>query len=449
MGRNLKMSMKMSMHRNVVLLGINHRTAPVEVREKLAFTQKELEDALLFSQERQGLLETVIISTCNRTEVYGVVDDPEQGRPIITGFLTGFKKIDENQLKDCFYYCRGQETVEHLFRVSAGLDSMVIGETQVLGQVKEAYQKSMDLGRVDTVFHGLFRQALGVGKKIHRETCINDHAASVSYVAVNLAQKIFPRLPEQKVMVLGAGEMAQLTLKHLCEGGVKDLIIVNRNQDQARQLARDFGGRVVGYDFLLDMMGEADIVISSTSAPHFILTRDKVEAIMGSRKSRKLFIIDIAVPRDVDPRIKEIGGVYLYNIDDLQAVLEDNLRERKLAARKAEKIIAGETREFLNWLQGRQVVPLITALRDKADRSRQEHLERSLEKLKGLTDKEKKVVENLSKNIMNSILRDPVLQLKEVSTREDLEGCIFYLCRLFGLELEDRDKAALEKLNRG
>ncbi|RQD72705.1 MAG: glutamyl-tRNA reductase [Candidatus Syntrophonatronum acetioxidans] len=433
---------------DVAVLGINHKTAPVEVREKLSFSEKELEDALNFSQQARGLQETVIISTCNRTEVYGVVDYPSDPRSAIIKFLTEYKDIGEDKLKDCFYIYRGKEAVLHLFKVASGLDSMVLGETQILGQVKEAYYKSMEVDRVDTIFHALFQQAITVGKRIQRETEINDHAASVSYVAVNLVKRIFDTLSRQKVMIVGAGEMAQLTLKHLCEEGVKDLIIVNRNREQARNLARTFSGRVVGYEYMIDWMKEADIVVSSTSAPHFIINEEKMKKVMEEREGRKMFLIDIAVPRDVDPEVKKIQGVYLYNIDDLQAVLDSNMKERELAAKKARKIIDEEACEFQCWLKARMVVPMIKALKERAEGIRTEHLERAMEKLKGLSDKEKKVVENLSKSIVNSFLRDPVLRLKEIAGEEEAEESISQLCDLFDLELEGEYYNKSKKMNR-
>ena len=421
---------------DVAVLGINHKTAPVEVREKLSFSEKELEEALSFSQQANGLQETVIISTCNRTEVYGVVDYHSDPRSAIIQFLTEYKGIDKKKLRDCFYIYRGEEAVLHLFKVSAGLDSMVLGETQILGQVKEAYYKSMEVDGVDTIFHALFQQAITVGKRIQRETEINDHAASVSYVAVNLVKKIFDALSRQKVMIIGAGEMAQLTLKHLCGEGVNDLIIVNRNQEQAKSLAKTFRGRVVSYEYMIDWMKESDIVISSTSAPHFIINEEKMKKVMEEREGRKMFLIDIAVPRDIDPEVKKLQGVYLYNIDDLQEVLDSNMKERELAAKKAKKIIDEEACEFQCWLKARMVVPMIKALRERAEEVRTEQLDRAMEKLKGLSDKEKKVVENLSKNIVNSFLRDPVLRLKEMAGEEEADESISQLCDLFGLELE-------------
>lgn len=424
------------MEMEIVVLGINYKTAPVEVREKLSFTEKELEKALVFSREVSGLQETVIISTCNRTEVYAVVKGFLNPGSMVVNFLSRFKEIEEEKLKECFYVYRGMEAICHLFKVTAGLDSMVLGETQILGQVKDAYYKSIDVDRVDTILHALFRQAVTVGKRVHRETEINDHAASVSYVAVGLAQKIFKVLSKRRVMVVGAGEMAQLTLKHLCDEGVKDLVIVNRSREQAHKLAEMFGGRVVNYDHLIDVMYETDIVISSTGAPHFILNEEKVKKVMEGRRGKEVFLIDIAVPRDVDPLVGSIEGVHLYNIDDLQAVVEANMRERKLAAKKAEKIINREAHNFQTWLDTRMVVPLISALKDKAEQIRQEQLNRALEKLKNLNDKEKKAVENLSRNIINNLLREPVLRLKEAAGRENTEDYLLYLSELFALDLD-------------
>jgi len=436
---------------DIIVLGINHKTAPVEVREKLAFTEKELERALNFSQDIDRLLETVIISTCNRTEVYGVVEGLSDSKRSVIDFLTQFKDIEEEKLKNCFYLYRGYEAMVHLFEVATGLDSMVLGETEILGQVKESYQKSMETDRANTVFHALFRQALTVGKRVHRETEINDHAASVSYVAVILANKIFQTISDQKIMVIGAGEMAQLTLKHLCDKRVKDLIIVNRSLEQANKLAGLFNGRVVGYNYLFDMLLEADIVISSTSAPHFVVDRERMENVMARRGNKKIFLIDIAVPRDIDPQVKDIDGVYLYNIDDLQAVLESNMKERELAAKKAKKIIHEEAQEFQDWLNARRVVPLIKALRDRGEDIRLDHLERTMDKLKGLSEKEKKVIENLSKNIINDFLREPVLRLKEMAAEENSEESIDNLCNLFDLDIdiEKEKRLKAKKSDRG
>ena len=431
------------METDIIVLGINHRTAPVEVREKLSFTEKEMDQVLSISGETEELEEVVIISTCNRTEIYCAGPRLKKIDEAVVSFLAGFKGIQEDNIKKCLYLYRGREAVEHLFRVAAGLDSMVLGETQVLGQVKEAYVKSMEKQRVDTIFHALFRQALAVGKRVHRETAINDHPASVSYVAVNLAKQIFPVLQNQKVMVVGAGEMAQLTIKHLCDEGVKDLVIVNRSSQQAVRLVEMFGGRVEEYNHLLDIMPEADIVISSTSAPHFILNQKKLLQVMEKRNCKKIFLIDIAVPRDINPDVREVPGVHLYNIDDLQAVLQANMRERKLAAKKAEKVICQETKDFQDWVNTRMVVPLITAFRARAEEIRVDQLESSLEKLKGLSDKEKKVVERLTKNIVNDMLRIPVLRLKEKAAEKQAEECISSLCELFNLDING--EADLEK----
>lgn len=433
------------MDTEIIVLGINHRTAPVEVREKLSFTEKEMERALTSNSGKEELEEIVIISTCNRTEIYCAGPRLKKAGEAIVGFLSGVKGIPEENIKGCLYLYRGREAAEHLFRVAAGLDSMVLGETQILGQVKEAYLKSMEKQRVDTVFHALFRQALAVGKRVHRETAINDHPASVSYVAVNLVKQIFPVIQEQKVMVVGAGEMAQLTIKHLCDEGVKDLVVVNRSSQQAVRLVEMFGGRVADYSHLLDIMPEADIVISSTSAPHFILDREKMLRVMEHRAHKKIFLIDIAVPRDIDPDVREVPGVYLYNMDDLQGVLEANMRERKLAAKKAEKVISQETEVFQDWLNTRMVVPLITALRDRAEEIRMDQLESSLEKLKGLSDKEKKTVERLSKNIVNDLLRIPVLRLKEKAAEKNADECIASLCELFNLDIDEEEDVEKEK----
>lgn len=418
----------------ILVVGINHKTAPVELREKLSFTDSQLDRSFAFCREHGELFECVVLTTCNRTEIYATGRQEEACRQAVLELLANVKGIDPAAVLPNLYIYSRERAVQHLFHVTAGLDSMILGETQILGQVKDAYARANAAGVVGSIFHALFRQAVTGAKRVQTETAINQNAASVSYAAVELAKKIFGRLNERTVLVLGAGKMSELTLRHLYDQGVRHVIVVNRTKARADQLAACFGGVSEEYSRRRECLVRADIVISSTGAPHFVLDKEEMAQVMRARRGRPIFLIDIAVPRDVDPEVNDLENVYLYDIDDLQAVVSANLKEREQEAAKARLILKQEMDEFLVWFKTQEVVPLIAALRQKAESIRKAELEVSLRKLGNLSDKEKKHVDNLTRAIVNRILREPVLRIKEFALEDKSDIYVASLCQLFDLD---------------
>ncbi|MBS4022142.1 MAG: glutamyl-tRNA reductase [Dethiobacter sp.] len=417
----------------ILVVGINHKTAPVALREKLSFTDSQLARSLAYCKECSDVGEAVILTTCNRTEIYAAGRENNSCLEKVMSMLAEIKEIDTAAIRPSLYQFTQQEAVEHLFKVTAGLDSMILGETQILGQVKEAYTKANDAGCVNTVFHALFRQAVTSAKRVQTETAINQNAASVSYAAVELAKKIFRRLDDRTVLVIGAGKMSELALRHLYDQGVKRVVVVNRTKSRADKLAACFGGFSEDYENRQEWLVKADIVISSTGAPHFVLKKEEIASAMRSRRGKPIFLIDIAVPRDIDPQVNSLENVYLYDIDDLQAVVSANMKEREQEAKKAQVILNEEITAFQVWFKTQEVVPLIAALRRKAEGIRQDELTHSLQKLSALSEKEKKYVDNLTRAIVNRILREPVLRIKEFAVEDNSQIYAASLCHLFDL----------------
>jgi len=418
----------------IMIVGINHKTAPVELREKLSFTESQLTRSLEYCKQSTGINEAVILTTCNRTEIYVAGFDVSVCQDLVMEMLAEIKQIDIKAVKPNLYLLTQEKAVDHLFSVTAGLDSMILGETQILGQVKDAYAKANEANAVGTIFHSLFRQAVTAAKRVQTETAINQNAASVSYAAVELAKKIFGRLTDRTALILGAGKMSELTLRHLYDQGVKKVIVVNRTKARADQLAACFGGVSEYYEKRRDCLIQSDIVISSTGAPHFVLEKDEMASVMRARRGKPIFLIDIAVPRDIDPLVNDLENVYLYDIDDLQAAVASNMKDREQEAVKAKLIISQEITEFQMWFKTQEVVPLITALRRKAESIRTTELEQSLKRLGNLSDKEKKHVDNLTRAIVNRILREPVLRIKEFALEDKSDIYVASLCQLFDLD---------------
>ncbi len=420
---------------DIVVLGINHKTAPVQLREKLAFSERQIEQALQFTVEKGKVSECIILSTCNRTEVYVTARDEMEGREEIFSLLAEQKNPITVFPKESIYIYSGRDAAQHLFRVASGLDSMIPGETQILGQVRQAYEVAVKHGSVGKVLHALFRQALSCGKRVHSETKIGENAASVSYAAVKLAEKTFERFDRCSILVVGAGEMSELTLKHLHARGAGEIMIINRTRERAEALARTYAGNVCSYERLEKCLEKADIVISSTGAPHFIIQKTMLAPIMRLRKNCPLFLIDAAVPRDIEPSVHEIENVYLYNIDDLNEVVASNLNKREKGAAQAEKIVCEEAATFMSWFKTLDVVPVITALRRRGESIREEELQKMLEsRLEKLAPKEQKAVEKLTRVIVNRILREPVLRIKEIAMEDKGDICLATLYSLFNLE---------------
>jgi len=429
-------------HMRIIVVGLNHRTAPVEVRERLSFTRDRIEPA--YEALHGGpVRECVILSTCNRTEIYAVVEKYHAGLEAVKSFLSSFHGVERAAFEDHLYVLSGSEAVTHLGRVACGLDAMILGETQILGQVKDAYMAAVDCGAVGKVLHNLFEHSLRVGKRAHSETGISQNAVSVSYAAVELARKVFSSLQGRKAMIIGAGEMSELTAQHLVQAGVGEVIVANRTWERASELAARFDGRAVPFSEIVDWLSRVDIVISSTGAPHVIIKYDAMREALRARRFRPIFLIDIAVPRDIDPEVQSLDGVYLYDIDDLKSVVAANLRERQREAEKVEEIIREETGVFEAWLNSLEVVPIIRSLRQKAEDIRKREVQRAFNKLPDLTERERKVIEAMTSLIVNKLLNDPLLKIKEFANGSQGRLYIETVSELFNLgEREDESDVA-------
>jgi glutamyl-tRNA reductase len=417
------------------IIGLNHNIADVDVREKLAFNGPRLEEGLMLFRELPEVQEAMILSTCNRVELYANVKDAKNASESIRMFLSEYHGIERKLLDDKALYVHDDiEAVRHIFRVASSLDSMVVGEPQILGQLKEAFELALGKKTTGILLNKLMKKAISVAKRVRTETRIAENAVSISYAAVELAKKIFSELSTKVFMLLGAGEMAELAAKHLIHTGVQEVLVSNRTHERACELAKEFNGRPVRFEEFVQEMVRTDIVICSTGAPHYILTKDQMQKVMKERKQRQVFIIDISVPRNIDPEINNLDNVYLYNVDDLQGVVDTNIFERRKEAEKAEKIVAEEIDTFLKWQSTLDSVPTILALRGKADEIKQEELERLLHKIQGLGIKEKEAIEYMATAIVNKLIHPPTAALKEDS--ENKETLVAMIRKLYGIDEE-------------
>ena len=395
----------------LALVGLSHKTAPVEIRERLAFNNDALRQALASLVGRQEVSEAIILSTCNRVEV--VAESPDDR--LIREFLCEFHQITPDTVSKHLYSFRNADVIRHVFRVASSLDSMMIGEPQILGQVKEAYRIAADAGTVGMHLSALMNRAFAVAKKVRNETGISQSAVSISFAAVELARKIFGDLSGKTVMIIGASKMGELAAKHLKRNGVSSVLVTNRTFERAVELAQVFEGAAVPFEHFTDHMDRADIVISSTGAPHFIIGKPLAEQIMHRRKYKPMFFIDIAVPRDIDPTVNEIDNAFLYDIDDLQQVIDSNLKERLREASRAEEIIASEVEAFCRKMQSREVVPTIVQLRDNLEKARREVIERNRRDLKDLSPEQLSAIDHITKSLVNRILHTPIEELKKMA----------------------------------
>jgi glutamyl-tRNA reductase len=395
----------------LALVGLSHKTAPVEVRERLAFNSDALRTALASLVGRQEVNEALILSTCNRVEVVAESADDR----LIREFLCEFHQIPHESVSKHLYSFRNVDAIRHVFRVAASLDSMVIGEPQILGQVKEAYRIAADAGTVGMHLSALMNRAFAVAKKVRSETGISQSAVSVSYAAVELARKIFGDLSGKTVMIIGASKMGELAAKHLRRAGVSSVLVTNRTFERAVELAKVFEGAAVPFEHFADHMVGADIVITSTGATHFIIGKNLAEQVIHRRKNKPMFFIDIAVPRDIDPSVNEIDNAFLYDIDDLQQVIDANLKERLKEASRAEEIVASEVEAFCLKIKGREVVPTIVQLRETLEKLRRDEIERNRRHLKDLSPEQQEALDQITKSLVNKILHHPIEQLKQLA----------------------------------
>jgi len=420
----------------VLVVGLNHKTADVEVREKLAFGGPKLEDGLRRLSGLPGVHEAIILSTCNRVEMYACVKDAERASEEIKGFISEFHGIRPDLLDGALYFHSGAEAVRHSFRVASSLDSMVVGEPQILGQLKDAFEFALAKKATGVILNKLMKKSISVAKRVRTETKIAENAVSISFAAVELAKKIFEDLPEKSVMLLGAGDMAELAAKHLLNSGVRELVVANRTFERGCDLARGMGGRAVRYEDFLREVEHSDIVICSTGAPAYVVSKEQMKHVMGARKQRPVFIIDISVPRNIDPAINDMANVYLYDVDDLQGVVDENIQGRRLEAERAEDIVGEEVETFLRWQSSLDAVPTIVALRERAEAIKNDEIEKVLRKELNLGEAERKAVIQLASAITNKLIHPPTAALKEDA--EDKDELIALVKRLYGLGEEER-----------
>ena len=417
----------------IICLGVNHKTAPVAVREKLAFSG-DCSVPLAELKALPGGEECCLLSTCNRVEVLFVEAGQADAEGAVRQFLFGASGIPLEESKQYSYFHRGSAAITHVLRVAASLDSMVVGEPQILGQLKDAYRAAVEGNATGAILNKLLTRSFSVAKRVRTETNIGSSAVSISYAAVQLAKKIFGDLAGKKVLLAGAGEMAELAAEHLMAQGVAKVVVANRTLERAVTLARAFHGTAVSLDELVPQLAEVDILISSTGAPGLILRKEEVKPVMRQRRNSPLFLIDIAVPRDLDPELNDLDNVYLYDIDDLRQVVELNRAERQKEADRAERIVAEEAIKFMQWLEGMEVAPTIAAIRKKADAIREAEVARTIAALKNLEDKERKSIEMMGSAIVNKLLHDPMMFAKAGAPVEEKRQNLAMLRRVFGLD---------------
>lgn len=421
---------------HTIVVGVNYRTAPVEIRERLSFVESDLPKAMQSLQEQKSILENIIVSTCNRTEIYAIVDQLHTGRYYIKQFLAKWFQMPIESFSSYLFIYENDGAMEHLFRVTAGIDSMVLGETQILGQVRTSFLQGQEFGTTGTVFNQLFKQAVTLAKRAHAETAIGENAVSVSYAAVELAKKIFGSLKNKHVVILGAGKMGELAIKNLHGSGAGKITVINRTFEKAQLLASEFDGQAKSMQELQCSLLEADILISSTGATDFVIDLELMQFVERLRKGKPLFMVDIAVPRDLDPRIGELPNVFLYDIDDLQGIVEANLAERQRAANEIMLMIENELVQFKDWLSTLGVVPVISALRQKALQIQAETMVSIENKMPELTDRERKILSKHTKSIINQLLKDPILQAKELAASPNSHAQLQLFQQIFGIEEE-------------
>ncbi len=413
--------------------GLSHRTAPIAVREQLVVDEDKLREILADLTGRGTCAEVMIVSTCNRVEVYGVAEAPGEARGAAFRQMGAHRGLGLPALEPLLYSLDGAEAVQHAFRVASSLDSMVLGEPQILGQVKDAFALAQSCRTVGPVLHSLMSQAFAVAKRVRSDTEVGRHAVSVSFAAVELARKIFDGLDGRSVLLVGAGEMGELAARHFQDHGTLPVYVANRTAGRAQALARELAGTAVPFEDLFSVMGQVDIVITSTAAGEAIITAGDVAPVLPGRRGRPLFFIDISVPRNVDPSVNDLDNVFVYDVDDLRSVVEANLRERKRQAQQAESLVEREVAKFADRLRSLEVVPTIVSLREKLEEIRKTELSRTLSRLPGADEVTRQALEALSQGIVNKILHAPTVKLRDSSKAGHGHRWIEVISELFGL----------------
>ncbi len=425
---------------NLHALGLNHDSAPVEIREKLAFSPSSVPIALSSFSQSFPSSETVILSTCNRVEIYATSPDDSLDKETLLDFFSAFHGLPKEKFAEHMYHYQGINAVRHLFFVSSSLDSLVRGETQILSQVKEAYMTATASETTGSILNQLFQRSLNVAKEVHTKTGIGKGKVSVSTVAVDLAIKIFKDFSEKTIFIIGAGEMCELVLKHLVEKGAKTAIVANRNYDKAKSLAEEYNGKAINYEKLEDYLPQADLVISSTSAPHYVVHAEHIKSAIKVRRGNPMLLVDIAVPRDIDPEIAKIDNVYLYNIDDLQTVVSNNIDERESELGKCRTIIDKEVSQYMAWIEELKIGPAISQLRNHFHEIGEQELERLKPKLGEIAHEEWEHIVYSMQRTLNKILHKPAKVGKEKAKNGGGFQYVETIKHLFGIQHKDESK---------
>jgi len=397
----------------IFLIGSNHRLAPLEVRERLAIAPERVEEFLQRGASLPHVEELVLLSTCNRVELYGASRHPQLAAGQLLDFLTEFQQLPAEQFSKHHYRYEGEAAVNHGFRVACSLDSMILGESQILGQVKEAYRQALTVGTTGRVLNKFFHHAFQTAKRVRSETQIAAHPVSVSYAAVVLARQIFGDLKQKRALIVGSGKMNRLAVRHLQGSGIEKIYVTNRTEAHADELAQAVKGEAIPFANFSQWLSEVDIVITSTHAPHYLIDAPMVDAALKRRKNASIFFIDLAVPRDVDPEVNQLGNVFVYDVDDLGSVVEANKETRQVEAKKAETIVNLETAEFKKVMAGFALVPTISSLAKKFEKICQGEIDRTLQKLPHLNREDHEVIEQMAATLIKKVLHDPMVTLKE------------------------------------
>ncbi|MCG8619313.1 MAG: glutamyl-tRNA reductase [Desulfobacterales bacterium] len=420
----------------IILIGANHKTAPVELREKLSFTTDETLTALEHFKNDDRIREALVFSTCNRMEILYIPETEDEIDTVIA-FISAHKNLPVEEFRSSLYIHHGEDAIRHMFSVASSLDSMMVGEPQILGQVKQAYKTAIKVGAAGVLLNRLMHKSFSVAKRVRKETGIGDNAVSISYAATELASKIFSDLSTKSVMLLGAGEMAELAVEHLISHRVKRIVVANRTFKNALSLAQKFNGEAVHFEEREDALADVDIIISSTGATDYVLTRDQVKKAMKRRNHNTIFFIDIAVPRDIDPRINKISNAYVYDIDDLKNVVESNIQQREQETVKAKRFVEEAVVVFRQWLDSLAIVPTIKAINDKMTTIVDMELEKTLGSLSHLSEADVAAIQRMTRAIASRAIHDPILFLRNTGDHRDDSLYLNVTRQLFNLDIPD------------
>jgi len=400
----------------IIVTGLSHKTAPLEIREEFSIKDEAYKEVLSDLNSRESVLESLVLSTCNRTELYVVTNDYEKCINEINDSLLNYHNLEEKIINNHFYSYTNEQAVKHLLRVTSSLDSMVVGEPQILGQVKNSYNLSFKNDSTGIILNRLFQYAFFVAKKVRSKTSIGSLSVSISYLAVELSKRIFEDLSDRTILLVGTGEMAELAAKNLINSGIKNLLIASRTYENAAVLSKELNGTAIKLEEIYYRLKDVDIVITATGSNNYIFKSEHVNQALKLRKNEPMFFIDIAVPRDVDPKVNDIPSVYLYDIDDMQGVLDNNISSRKESAREAESIVDNHGDKFINWLEGLKVLPTIVKLRERMESIKRSELERIFGKLDTLDDTQKESISNFVDRLIGKMLHEPITNLKRESS---------------------------------